>query len=352
MPGLLSGTQAQQLGDILFGAYDESSLSAVLLSINRLEMNKQVPMGATPQSAMLQIVLNANKEGWVPALLKAIKESRSENLDVLAFFAVYDHLDPARNPHLDDPWTTHLLNGGQFFIGRPEVRRLLKKLNDPRSRKVLIIRSDRRQVGKTHTCELINFVSGSSVYTKVSYIDLDQRLFDLRTLARKLALEWNIEPNQLPVQGEEQETRWAQQLAQYLIENAPQHNNPVRWLFIDGFRERIPSPGIQELIDQLATRIQSTATFRLVLANYNQVPPLTLLSFVDIVTPITQQEIEAVFSELHLSKHKQEPSAEECQQYMAGYEMRLNQYKVSSPEYADSHLLIHRSVADVAEEMQ
>jgi hypothetical protein len=346
MSGLFDGPQLRQFAEVLSSVYDPVSLSGLLLSINQITVDKQAPMNATFGAATLAIAVNANNEGWAPSLLKAVAADRSENAGVKHFFSTYPDLDPARNPQIADPWMAYRLFGGRVFLGRMRVRTLLRKMNNPLNRKVLVIKSGQRQVGKTYTGALVSLVSEQNGYN-IAYIDLDKKIYDLRSVAEELALKWEIHPQDMPRQGDEQETRWAQQLASFLVLTAPRKNGVVRWLILDGFRERLPSPGIKALIDQLAISIQAEASFRLILTNYNDPLPLTLLSFEDIVVPLTLEEIRTALAAIHQTFCGQAPSPEEIKMYMDEYASRLALYKQQNPEHVESHLLIHNAAADV-----
>jgi hypothetical protein len=346
MSGLFDGPQLRQFAEVLSSAYDPVSLSGLLLSINQITVDKQAPMNATFGAATLAIAVNANNEGWAPSLLKAVATDRSENAGVKQFFSTYPDLDPARNPQIADAWMAYRLFGGRVFLGRMRVRNLLRKMNNPLNRKVLVVKSGQRQVGKTYTGALVSLVSEQNGYN-IAYIDLDKKTYDLRTVAEELALKWEIQPTDVPRQGEEQETRWAQQLASFLVSTAPRKNGVVRWLILDGFRERVPSAGIKALIDQLAISIQADPSFRLILTNYNDPLPLTLLSFEDVVVPLTLDEIRTALSAIHKTFSGLAPSPDEIQMYMDEYENRLAEYKQRNPEHVGSHLLIHNAAADV-----
>ena len=351
MSGLLNGSESLQFAKALFKAYlIPVELDQLLLSIDRLAVDQQVAMNATPDQAALQVVLKANREGWIPSLLKVAAADRLNRPEIQRFFADYSRLDPINNPEVLNPWTAYRLFGGQLFIGRLKVRRFLLKMTDPLSRKVLVIKSDRRQVGKTYTGALVGFVSQPPL-NKVSPIDLDETIYDLRTLAERIAKEWDVNLKELPGQSEEQETRWAQQLANCLVKNAPSKDGLVRWLILDGFRERLPSAGIKALIDALAVKIQSNPSFRLILVNYTDPLPLAALAFEDIVVPLTLEEIKLALTEIHLSCCGYPANPEEIRDYMEEYATQLDAYKQRSPEHAESQLLVHNAVADVVEVM-
>jgi hypothetical protein len=140
-------------------------------------------------------------------------------------------------------------------------------------------------------------------------------------------------------------------LGSFLILNAPAKDNLVRWLILDGFRERVPSVGMKALIDELAVSIQDKHLFRMIVGNYNEPLPANLLSYVDVVVPLTLPEIQTALTAIHESLCGQPASAEETAEYMDAYAARLAEYKQRSPEHAESHLLIHNAAADVVEQM-
>jgi hypothetical protein len=350
MSGLLTGPESVQFATVLSSAYMRQDLDRLLLLLSQPVVNLQSTMNATFPQAALEVVLNANREGWAPSLLKAVAAGMPGNLEVQQFFSAYRHLDPASNPQIANPWMAYRLYGGRLFIGRMQVRKQLRKMDQPFDRKVLVVQSSQRQVGKTYTGALVDLVSEQSGH-HVAYMDLDSKEYTLQTVAEELALKWDIDPKQLPSQGGEQETRWAVQLGSFLVLNAPAKNNLVRWLILDGFRERVPSVGMKALIDELAVSIQENHLFRMIVANYNESLPTNLLSFVDIVVPLALPEIQTALTAIHQSLCGQAASAEEIADYMDAYAARLAEYKQRSPEHAESHLLIHNAAADVVEQM-
>jgi hypothetical protein len=352
--GLMDGKEMTDFAQLLAGVYDWDTLTRLLLSINRDPVQKQTGMYAEFDAATLQIVTRSNERGWAADLLIAVAADRSENPDAQAFLARYPHFDPKRNPHLQDFWQTTRLFGGDLFIGRPQVRALLKRMTVPENRKVLQISSKKHKVGKSYTCFLVNFVGDKTTLNKVTYVELDKKAYDLRRLAEHLTEQWGIDPAQLPKQGSEQESRWAQWLAPALVENARMPDGMVRWLILDGFGAGVISEGVKELVDGLALKIKATGNFRLILVDYDPLRPLPLpvRAFADVVEPLTRREIEETLEFAHLSRFGERPAAEKIREYMETYDLRLAEYKEKLPEHAESHLVIHHAAADVVEEMQ
>jgi len=351
MSGLLTGPESVQFADAIFKVYPIADLDGLLLSIDRLTVEQLVPMNATPEEAARRVVLRANREGWIQDLILKAAEGRPDRPEIQAFFTAHQRLDPVNNPQMQNPWVAYRLFGGRLFIGRQKVRKFLLLMTDPLKRKILVVKSERRQVGKSYTGALVGFVSQQSKPDKASLIDLDATIFDLRTLAEAIAREWNIDVARLPRRGEEQETRWAQQLAEYLVKTATLKVGQVCWLILDGFRERVPSAGIKALIDCLAINIQDNPSFRLILVNHTDPLPLTILRYEDVVVPLTQEEIQTALTEIHQSCCGRPANPEEVTEYMEEYARQLETYKLSSPEHADSQLLVHNAIADVVEVM-
>jgi hypothetical protein len=352
--GLMDGREITEFAELLTTVYDWDGLTRLLLSINQEPVQKLAGINADFAAATLQVVIKSNERGWVADLLIAFATDRSGNPDAQAFLARHPHFDPKWNPHLHDFWQSTRLFGGDLFIGRPKVRTLLKRMTVPENRKVLQITSKKHKVGKSYTCFLVNFVSHYTTLNKVTYVELDKKAFDLARLADHLAEHWGIDPTQLPKQGTEQESRWAQWLAPALVENAMMSDGMVRWLILDGFGASVTSEGIKELVDGLALKIKATANFRLILVDYDPLRPLPLpvRAFAEVVEPLTRREIEETLEFAHLSRFGENPAADKIREYMESYDARLAEYKEKLPEHAESHLVIHHAAADVVEEMQ
>lgn len=297
---MMNGTEIKELADALDTAYLRAAdLDEMLLSIPKRPLAGQAALNATLPEAILTVVRNSVAEGWGGSLLRAVSLGRPDSQPLKAFFALHRHLDPNLNPLFSNPWQSTLLVG-QLFMGRDQIRRDLWRMDtSPFAKKVMVIASETRQVGKTHTCSLIKFVRQEPSH-KVTYLDLDERRCEdlkkadhnLRAVAFELAEQWGIDTAALPKQDDEQEPRWAQLLAPYLVGRANMNGGVVRWLVIDGFRKRNqPSAGVKELIDRLSELLMVKPNFRFLLLNYREPLPLPVRYFEEWVQPLTGVEI-------------------------------------------------------------
>ena len=140
-----------EFGALLSVVFTEATLDLELLKLNRGGLDKQVTTKAAPPERMMLLVGKANSEGWLRDLVKAVALARSNSDEVRAFTMKYPDLDPARSPVLTNPWDTHQIFGGKLFIGRQLLRKYLKKIEQPLGRKLLVVTSASRNIGKTYT---------------------------------------------------------------------------------------------------------------------------------------------------------------------------------------------------------
>ena len=342
-----------EFGALLSVVFTEATLDLELLKLNRGGLDKQVTTKAAPPERMMLLVGKANSEGWLRDLVKAVALARSNSDEVRAFTMKYPDLDPARSPVLTNPWDTHQIFGGKLFIGRQLLRKYLKKIEQPLGRKLLVVTSASRNIGKTYTTDLIRFVAQQRPLNKLTYIDLDLETYDPGSLAHKLACDWNVDPETLPKQDKEQASRWIRHLTCFLVTDSPAANGMVRWIVLDGFREKVPSLEVQEFIAQLAASIQSHDAFRLVLINYTQLLPLKVrpFSFADVVEKITDDEIALALTEIHGRIVGRPITPEECQEYLVTVQQRFHQYEHDNPDEASNQLLMHSAISDIVESM-
>lgn len=344
----MNGPEISDFGTLLTDVFDEDGIDDVLLRINRGDLDRHVKKNAAFPVRIRLLIGVANSGGWLIELIQQVALSRANNVRVKSFIASYKYLDPANNPVLANPWDSHKLLAGKLFLGRPNLRSFLRQMEDPFDRKVLVITSARRQIGKSYTADLVQFVSHGKPLSRVTYIDLDVDTFDLRSLARKIAVDWNIDPDKLPTPDQEQAARWSQQLTKFLIRTPPVEDPVIRWILLDGFRERVLPPEIQEFIEQMAAAVQSNDAFRLILLNYTQPLPITIkfLCFSHTVTQVTVKEIKLALMDIVGTKAGRPIPPKECQEYLAGVRKRWRSYQQQNPEHKDSQLLLHIAVSE------
>jgi hypothetical protein len=347
----VNGPAIAEFGALLPLVFTEDTLNVVLLKLDRGGLDMQVVRHASVPDRMMMLVGKANSDGWLLDLVKAVALERPNSPEVTAFVRNYPYLDPARNPVSTNPWDAHQIFGGKLFIGRLSLRKYLKKIEQPVGRKVLVVTSACRHIGKTYTTDLIRFVAQQRPLNKLTYIDLDLETYDPGSLAHKLASDWNVDQGALPKQDKEQAPRWIQQLTRFLVTDSPAANGIVRWIVLDGFREKVPSLDVQEFIAQLAACVQSHDAFRLILLNYTQLLPLTVrpFSFADVVEKMTDEEIGVALTDIHGRIVGRPITAQECQEYLVTVQGRLHQYEHDYPEQINNQLLIHSAISDIVE---
>jgi hypothetical protein len=221
----------------------------------------------------------------------------------------------------------------------------------PTGRKVLLVTSDHRKVGKTYSMELIDYVAAQQQPSGVVSFDLDTDDYDPIKLAKKLASEMGGNADLIPDRATEQAPRSNQELVRLLIPRTATQPAKVWWLVFDGFRSKIPSEPIQDFIAQLGQRIQQREEFRLILLNYTYPLPLAVAGFTfkDNVKPLTRTELETHFASIHRQKYSANPTPKQLSEYLSGMDDRLAEYTQTHPEVVGDHLLFNMAVSDVAD---
>lgn len=347
----MTGPQIVKLTTALRAAFTASELGAMLQKLGHEFTDYAVAATVYPDQ-VAQVVAAANSAGWIGQLVYEAVASRPDNLQLREFLTLNPDWDPARHPPASHPCDTLRVFGGKCFIGRQKLRSHLKDIERPTTRKVLLVTSEQRKVGKTYSTELVNYLSQSGPHSQAIPIDLDQDDYDQAKLARTLARHLGLPPDDVPKQDEQQAPRWNQDLVQWLVPlTPPEPGYKVYWIVLDGFRLRIPSEGLQDFIAQLAQRINSTVRFRLVLLNYTCRLPLGVdaFCFKDRVTPIERQEVSTFLAKIHERRHGSPPTPEELADYLAAvYDLHArNQHDY--PESADDQLLMNMAVSDAAD---
>lgn len=351
----MTGPEIVELSKAINGAYDYDELETLLLTIDR-KITDYVTAQATYPTQVQELVGYANSQGWISQLVLAVlNDPVRQNLQSIRnFLSLHPYWDPANHPPLAHPADTLRIFDGRSFIGRDPFRDALKKMNQPIGRRVLVITSTHRKVGKTYSRDLIDFVSQRLPPSAVAYVDLDSENYTPITLAKKLAGELKMSPDTIPDEATEQHPRSTQELISLLIRTGANPAPTVWWIVLDGFREVVPSEPTKEFISQLAERIQRTEEYRLILINYtyNLPPGVGLFSYKDDLKPISRTEIETHFTNVHRQKHNANPLPAELAEYLSGMDALYHQFKQQYPEAVDDQLLVNSAVTLVADTIE
>ncbi len=344
----MTGLQIVEFSNVVRPAFTVSELTTLLRTLNK-EFTDYAPAAELYPKQVELVIAAANSLGWIKQLVVAFLDARPANHGMRQFIQANPDFDPARL-RTEHPCDTLQIFGGQCFIGRPDLRKFLKDMDTEIGRKVLIVTSDHRRVGKSYTKELVDFLSLNQQGTsRVVPVDLDRKDYDSGALALELGKALGLDPGSRPPQGDQQPTRWNQELVEWLI---PQVPNPaattVWWIILDGFRLKIPSEAVHDLISQLAQRVKSTTRYRLVLLNYATQLPLAVVAFgyKDNVQPLVRAEVADYLAKVHERKHGAPPQPPQLDEYVDSvYELRAK-YALKYPEAADDLLLLNMAVSD------
>ena len=349
----MTGPEIVTFTMIVSRAYTANDFSNLLLGLNRNFLD-YVPANLPFPEQVRDLVAAANSKGWISQLVLAVLDDRPNNQFIKEFLSKHPYWDPANHPPLNHPADTLRILGGRSFIGRDKLRSALKRMDNPTGKKVLLVKSVHRKVGKTYSKDLIDFVSKNLQPSGVAYVDLDTEEYDPIKLAKKLAKEMRLNASLFPDTATEQAPRSNQELVSLLIPIVPNPLPDVWWIVLDGFRERQPSEAIQDFIAQLAQRIQSTQEFRLILVNYGCVLPLTVggFSFTQDLEPLTRTELETHFANVHRQKHNTNPSATELSEYLSGMDDFFAQFTKQYPESVGDQVLVNMAVTAIVDTIE
>lgn len=346
----MTGPEIVKFSAAVSSAFNSNELTRLLLGLNRIFLDYVTERAPFPDQ-VIELVAAAKSKGWIAQLVRAVVNDRPNNQFIRDFLKLYPNWDPAQYPPLEHPADTLLVFGGRSFVGRGVLREYLKKMDTRTGKKVLLVTSVHRKVGKTYSKDLIDFISADRQPSGVAYADLDTGDYDPIKLAKKLASEMGMNASLIPDEATEQASRSNQELVNLLIPNVTEALPKVWWIVLDGFRQQIPSEPIQDFIAQMAQRIQRMQDFRLILLNYGYCLPLAVdgFTFKDDLKPLTRDELKAHFKYVHTQKRGVAPSTEDLAKYLSGMDSFLSKYTQKHPESADDHLLLNMAVTDVAD---
>jgi hypothetical protein len=348
----MTGSEIVQFSSVVFVAYNEADFETLLLGLDR-SFPKLVTGIVGFQNQVQYLVGVANSQGWVGQLVTAVIKDRGHTQAIKGFLTNYPDWDPARNPPVADPSDAIRLVGGKYFIGRKDLRDFLKRLNVATDRKVLLITSEHKRVGKTYSRDLINFIVDHRQPAGLVYEDLDAGDYNPVKLAKKLGAKMKRDFSEVPDEASEQANRSNQELVTLLVPDPGEEPSKVWWIILDGFKKKVPSEPMQEFIAQLADRIQDRQDFRLLLIDYDyELPlPVDILVLKDKVKPLCEIELKEFLAHIHQAKKGNLPTPEKLDEYLKGVQDLHNAYIQRDPKSAQDQLLVNAAITQVAEEI-
>jgi hypothetical protein len=346
----MTGPEIAKFAAAMNQAYTEEEVRSLLLKLNR-KLTDYVTMNVPFPNQLEQLVGAANSQAWVAQLVMEVVSNRAANPYVAQFLETFPGWDSSKNPLFTHPSEALSVFGGKSFIGRPDLRRFLKKMSSGDAKNVLLVTGERRQIGKTYSKELIAFLSAKQQPSQIVYVDLDSDNFDPAKLAGAIGKPMRLEATGIPSRGQQQASRWNQELSNWLIPEIPDARRIVWWIVLDGFRQKMPSEEVQDLIAQIAQRVQGTQDHRLILIDYTYPLPVAVSGFMfrEKVVPIQKEEVQRFLEQVHRQRYGAAPGDQELTEYVTGVYERLAEYSQQHPEMADSHLLLNMAVTDAAE---
>jgi len=350
----MTGSEILQFSQAVSEIYNDADFANILLALNKSPFAKLVAGIIGFQNQVAFVVAIANSEGWADQLVMTVIKERGHTRVIKEFLVNNPDWDPAKNPPVLDPSDALRLLGGKYFIGRSGLRGYLKRMNITTDRKVLVITSDHRKVGKTYSRDLINFiVEHRKPLERRIYEDLDAADYDPVTLAKKLGAAMNRDLSGVPDQPSQQAARSNQELVSLLIPTANEPASEVWWIILDGFRRKILSEAMKDFIERLAKQIVDRQDFRLLLINYTYELPLDVdyLVLKEKVEPLCPQELEEFVVHMHEIKKGMPPTPEKLAQYLKGIKDQHKAIMEKNPASAQDQLLINIAVTQVVEEM-
>jgi hypothetical protein len=346
----MTGPEIVQFAAALNGAFTVEEVSTLLLRLNR-KFTDYVTAKLPFPNQLEELVATANSQAWVAQLVLQAVQERPLNAAIKGFLATYPGWDPAKGQTLAHPSDALRVFGGKSFIGRADLRKFLRRMSSGEGKNILLLTGERRKIGKTYSKELLSFLSAKQQPSGVAYIDLDNDSYDPAKLIGDIAKGMRLDITGMPSRGQQQASRWNQELSSWLIPEIPDPKRVVWWIVLDGFRQRMPSEEVQDLIAQIAQRVQSTQDYRLILVDYTYSLPVAVSGFMfkEMIAPIQKDEVQHFLKRIHQQKYGSAPEEEKLSDYVTGVYERVAEYARQYPDMAESQLLLNMAVTDAVE---
>lgn len=318
----LSGRQIGILIQALRELFEYQSLSDLLSTKLERTLADYIQLPAGMNEVATVVVSAAQRENWAHQLIHEAHLARNAHP---ALSALHEEINAPREFEELDPFETFLLHGLRAFVDRPDLRRFLRKLNQPYEDRILLV-TGKHCMGKTYTKELIYYLEDRLAQTegksfRTLWVDLSQDKEELTDGEPKPVTAFEIAEDivdQIPglemttklekMYKEERHPRWGRRFCTWLTGELAK-SDTTYWLLVDGFDFSVIEEGARELIEALAERVANNLrTFRLVLLGYEEgLPHLGDRYFPEEIDDITETErckqaILPFLLHLHMSK--------------------------------------------------
>jgi hypothetical protein len=295
---MLDALQRQELSAALFSAFPVLADLDLMLRTRVNQRRERISPVAAMPDVISAVIQAAEDEFWTPNLIAGALAARGGNPDLQQFIARYPALNPAATPAKPvDHYDATFFVGWRVFLCRAKIRNTLKKFGRGANSRVMVVNGP-RGTGKTYSKDFIGYLLQfdpviQTLENNLVYVDLDQYVTDLGSVALKIGRALNLDPNTLPPRNgfdKEQDSRWLSELYAWLCGGIKGGAHDLWWLVLDGFRvQNLPPEGL-DLIDMLANFADTETTrLRLILLNYPRPDAVPFAFHEDIPTPVLQR---------------------------------------------------------------
>jgi hypothetical protein len=295
---MLDGIQRQELSAALLSAFPALADFDLMLRSRVNQRRERVSAVAAMPDVISAVVEAAEDEFWTPSLIAGACAARGGNPDLQAFIAGYPALDPAQAPAAPvNHYEVTFFVGGRVFLCRSDLRKHLQLFGRGTNSRVLVVNGERGS-GKTYSKDFVGYLlqfdpAKQTERNRLAYVDLDQYVTDLESLALKIGRALTLDPATIPRQSKadkEQDSRWLPDLYAWLCGGVNTGDHDVWWLVLDGFRVQSLPPEALDLIDMLGNFADTETTrLRLILLNYPRPDSLPFSFREDIPKPVLKR---------------------------------------------------------------
>lgn len=255
---VLLGPLEEKLHQALLKRYQPATFARML----RFRLDKDLATLATADSfddQLFKVIQRAEKERWLTNLAYQAADFPPpddvlQSLKVEFRDLVYDNHDGG------DIYGAHVIRGVRPFIDRKSLRGALKNMCSTDGPRVLVVNGP-SLIGKSYSLYLISHVSQHVGDQSVLWFDLAKlRSIEepVAVLATKLALQLGLEVKDVPSKGQSTDTRWASDLAEWIVGIVTQRQQ-FYWIVFDSVSQvydRLSHiallPGVYDFIVNLA----------------------------------------------------------------------------------------------------